>query len=131
MIIARKNDYALRLKNYLGTYIYTTHDIEIVKYEYSDIFEEETCYTIARFSKPDKDGCCEVVCCGNRMLEALECMEDIDDIHDLIEIGMKIIATEEIESGYEPPAETVIKSRRFNMETGEYDPIEEHIVRRD
>lgn len=80
MTIARIDNFALRHKAFLGEYTYSTHDIEIVKYQ------RETCYTIASFNE---DG--EIVSCCDRLLESMGCADDLDAIKTLSRIAYIII----------------------------------------
>lgn len=89
MTIARIDNFALRHKTYLGEHTYSTHDIEIVKYQ------SETCYTIASFNE---DG--EITSCCDRLLESMGCVDDLDAIKTLSRIAYMIITeTDCCESG--------------------------------
>ena len=90
MTIARIDNFALRHRTYLGEHTYSTHEIEIAKYD-----EKGHCYTIASFNE---DG--ELVSCCNRLLEAIQIYDDLDAIKTLSHIAYMIITeTDCCESG--------------------------------
>lgn len=130
MTIARINNYALKTKNYVGNHTYTTHDIELVKYEFVDkskysdpnSVNDEYCYSIAEFTTEG-----DVKSFGTRLIDAIyedNSSEAVEAINELISIGTKIVSnTEKINSGYEPTHNT--KCWRYNSETGLLDEVKE------
>lgn len=91
MIIAKFDDFELRVKNYLGEHEYLTNDIEICKRNNTN----NSIYTIASFN--DKG---EVVSCGDRLFRCIETEEELYWIRKLIEIGEKIVLSDITPSGY-------------------------------
>ena len=91
MIIAKSGMYSLRRKTYLGNHIYTTHDIELCRYNDN----MRTVFTVATF-KRDEDSY-DIVSCGSRLIEYLNA-DDIEDVKILLDIATKIMMTEEVES---------------------------------
>lgn len=85
MMIARIDNFALRHKTFLGEHTYSTHDIEIVKYQ------GESCYTIASFNE---DG--EIVSCCSRLMNSMDCSSDLDAVKLLASIAYTIITETDI-----------------------------------
>ena len=94
MTIAKKGYYSLRTKTFLGKHIYKTTDIEICK----DTGNGTSVYTIADFVK-DGDSYC-LRSCGNRLLEAIDNIEDLENIKELTNIGILICDCDETYSGH-------------------------------
>lgn len=130
MTIARIGNYALKTRNYIGEHTYTTHDIELVKYElvdkskYSDpeSVNDEYCYSIAEFTD---DG--DVKSFGTRLIDAIyedNSSESVEAVNELISVGIKIVNnTTKVESGYIPNNSS--KCWRYNSETGLLDEVKE------
>lgn len=89
MLIARKGNFGLVTSTYLTDHIYTTHDLDIVKYQ--DFNGKESCYVIA---EPDDDG--NIISIGNRLIDAIEDDTDLEDLRKIIDIVCKIIETDNI-----------------------------------
>ncbi len=89
MLIARKGNFGLTTSVYLTDHIYTTHDLDIVKYQ--DFNGKESCYVIAQ---PDDDG--NIVSISNRLIESIEDYEDLENLRRIIDIACKIIDTDNI-----------------------------------
>lgn len=89
MLIAKKGNFGLTTRVYLTDHIYTTHDIDIVKYQ--NFNGKEGCYVIAQ---PDDEG--NIVSISNRLIESIEDDRDLEDLRKIIDIACKIIETDNI-----------------------------------
>ena len=94
-IIARIGHYALRQKNYLFEHTYTTHEIEIVRYDTRED-GQEYCYTIAGFNQEG-----ELISYGNRLIEDLRMNPNaVEIVYILANIAYTIITeTDEVNVG--------------------------------
>lgn len=97
--IARIRNFELRRKSFLCEHTYTTHEIEIVRWDrYGNIslavpsYQEEYCFTIANFNEEG-----EIVSCGDRLLTYFA--EDVEAIVKLAKIAQAILDTPEVEIG--------------------------------
>ena len=98
--IARIGNFELRRKSFLCEHTYTTHEIEIVKWDkYGDSslavprYQEEYCFTIADFNEKG-----EIVSCGDRLLTYIN--EDFEAVQQLAGIAGHIIeCTDNVEIG--------------------------------
>lgn len=92
LTIARIKNFELRYKTYICKHNYTTHDIEIVKWDIEIRAGEkrEYCYTIGKF---DDDG--SLIDCCDRLLNSIQNMCDLDIVQKLSAIGRLIITTTE------------------------------------
>lgn len=99
MIIAKKGKFALVTNLYLTEHTYFTSDIEIVKY-FHDSEGKKSCYSICDFERTKEKEFPNVISCGNRLIEAIEELEDITDLKQLIEIGAAIISCDDVPSGF-------------------------------
>lgn len=97
--IARIGNFELRRKSFLCEHTYTTHEIEIVKWDrYGDSslvapkYQEEYCLTIADFNEKG-----EIVSCGDRLLTYI--VEDVGAVMRLAMIAQAILDTPEVEIG--------------------------------
>jgi len=93
MLIARKGNFGLTTSTYLTDHIYTTHDIDIVRYYNfnSNEYNSEKCYVIAQ---PDDEG--NIVSIGNRLIEAIGDDRDLEDLRKIVDIACKITETDNI-----------------------------------
>lgn len=93
LTIARIGEFELRYKTYIVEHEYTTHDIEIVKWDKMSNDDKEYCYTIASFGKEGN-----LVECGNRLLKAIRtssfAAEATTNLETLADIGRLILETE-------------------------------------
>lgn len=97
--IARIGNFELRRKSFFCEHTYTTHEIEIVKWDkYGDSslavpkYQEEYCFTIADFNEKG-----EIVSCGDRLLTYI--VEDVEAVMRLAKIAQAILDTPEVEIG--------------------------------
>lgn len=93
LTIARMGEFELRYKTYIVEHEYTTHDIEIVKWDKMPSDNKEYCYSIASFNKEGS-----LVECGNRLLKAITSSaytaESVKNLETLVDIGRLILETE-------------------------------------
>ena len=92
LTIARIKNFELRYKVFLAKHNYTTHDIEIVKWETENnaLNKRNYCYTIASFNSKGN-----LVDCCNRLLNSIETIEDLDNLKNLASIGYLIVTATE------------------------------------
>lgn len=92
--IARIGNFELRRKSFLCEHTYTTHEIEIVKWDRPEdsLYKKEYCFTIADFNKNG-----EIVSCGSRLLTYIA--EDVEAVMKLTKIAQEILDTPEVEIG--------------------------------
>lgn len=88
--IAFCGKFSLRYKSYICEHVYMTHDIEIVKWD-EDKRGNKHCYVIASWTDGKNPA---LISCGNRLINELETVEDIDAVKKLVAIGEAILSTE-------------------------------------
>lgn len=86
-VIARKGKFTLRYKSWFGDITPSTWDLEIC----ADCVQGTGVYVICSF-RHDK-GCeaPDVVSCGNRLIDAMSDIDDIEAVRELILIASRII----------------------------------------
>lgn len=86
-VIARKGKFTLRYKSWFGDKVPTTWDLEVC----ADCIDTKGVYAICCFV-PSGDEWPDVKSIGNRMLDAIEQDEDIQDLKSLVRIACDIIS---------------------------------------
>lgn len=88
-MIVRQGKFGVEIAVYLGSHKYTTHDINIVKYCWSESLGREVSLVIADFNEKG-----DLVSIGTRLLEEIECMEDFEDFKAVARVAEAIINTD-------------------------------------